>query len=203
MSHKPRPIKVVDTALSETTKADEIAIKTAKTGKVTAVVAVMSIFGNKGCKLRSTNLGNEKPSCQKVERADFWEENTRGSRSLSQKLRKGWILKKLMSKLKKLELNCTNLKLNSKKTCSDCSKMPDPSASSGLYVKNKTIRVLHDSGSSGDLLFMKKGASKRISVVRRVVSQSWGTSNGTFVTDRVGNIEISFVDNLASKKVCL
>ncbi len=40
----PRPIKVVNTALSETTKADEIASKTAKTGKVTVVVRVMSIF---------------------------------------------------------------------------------------------------------------------------------------------------------------
>ncbi len=38
-SHKPHPIKVLNTAPSETTKADEIAIKTAKTGKVTAVVA--------------------------------------------------------------------------------------------------------------------------------------------------------------------
>jgi hypothetical protein len=40
-------IKVADTALSQTTKADEIAIKTAKTGEVTAVVAVMSIFSKK------------------------------------------------------------------------------------------------------------------------------------------------------------
>jgi hypothetical protein len=44
LSTKPRQIKVADTASSETTKADEIAIKTAKTGKVTAVVAVMDIF---------------------------------------------------------------------------------------------------------------------------------------------------------------
>jgi hypothetical protein len=36
-----------------------------------------------------------------------------------------------------------------------------------------------------------------------VVPQLWGTSNGTFVTDRVGNIEISFVEYLASKKVHL
>ncbi len=43
-SHKPHPIKVINTALSETTKADEIANKTTKTGKVTGVVAVMSIF---------------------------------------------------------------------------------------------------------------------------------------------------------------
>jgi hypothetical protein len=70
-------------------------------------------------------------------------------------------------------------------------------------VKNKTIRVLLDLGSSGDLLFMKKGSSKRISIVKRVVPQSWDTSNGTFVTDGVGDIEISFVEYLARKKVCL
>jgi hypothetical protein len=70
-SHKPCPIKVANTALSETTKADEIAIKTAKTDKVTAVVAVMSIFCKKKCKLWSAYLGNEKSSCQKVERANF------------------------------------------------------------------------------------------------------------------------------------
>ncbi len=43
-SHKPRPIKVVETALSETSNADEILRETAKTEKVTAVVAVMIIF---------------------------------------------------------------------------------------------------------------------------------------------------------------
>jgi hypothetical protein len=79
--------------------------------------------------------------------------------------------------------------------------MPDPSVSSGLYVKNKTIRVLLDSGSSGDLIFMKKGSSKCISIVKWVVPQSWGTSNDTFVTNKVGNIEISFVEYSASKKV--
>jgi hypothetical protein len=184
-------------------KADQILIETAKIGKVTVVVVVMSIFSRKRCKLRSTNLGNEKPSGQKARRANFLEENTRGSRSPSEKSRKGQIPKKLASKLKKLELNCTSLKLNSKKTHSDCTKMPDPSISSGLYVKNKTIRVLLDSGSSGDLLFMNKGSSKCISVVKRVVPQSWGTSNGTFVTDRVSSIEISFVEYSASKKVHL
>ncbi len=50
---------------------------------------------------------------------------------------------------------------------------------------------------------MKKGSSKRISVVNRVVLQSWGTSNSTFVTDKVGDIEISFVEYSASKKVHL
>ncbi len=65
-------------------------------------------------KLRSANLGNERPSRQKAKRADFPEENTGGSRSPSQKSRKGRIPKKLAPKSKKLELNCTNLMLNSK-----------------------------------------------------------------------------------------
>jgi hypothetical protein len=93
--------------------------------------------------------------------------------------------------------------LNSKNTCSDCAVVPDLGVSSGLYIKNKTVRVLLDSGSSGDLLFMKKGSSKCISIVKQVVPQSWGTSNGTFVTDKVGHIEISFVEYSASKKVRL
>ncbi len=203
MPHKPRPIKVVKTAPSVATKADEIAKETTKTGKVTVVVTVMSIFKSKRCKLQSTNLGNERPSCQKAERAKFVQENTRGLRNPSQKSRKGRIPKKLASKSKKIELNSTNLMLNSKNTCSDCTVEPDFGNSSGLYVKNKTIRSLLDSGSSGDLLFMKKGSSKCIFVVKRVVPQSWGTSNGTFVTDKAGDIEISFVEYSASKKVCL
>ncbi len=200
LSHKPRLIKVVNTALSAATKADEIAKETAETGKVTAVVVVMSIFKKKKCKLQSASLGNERPSRQKAERANFLQENTRGSQNLSQKSRIGRIPKKLAPKLKKLELNCTNLMLNSKNTCSDCAVEPDLGNSSGLYVKNKTIRVLLDSGSSGGLLFLKKGSSKRISVVKRVVPQAWGTSNGTFNTDKVDDIEISFVEYSASKK---
>ncbi len=139
-------------------------------------------------KSQRVNCRNEKPSCQKAENAYFTEENSYGPRNLSQKTRKGKIPKKLASKLKKLELNSTNLELKSNETCSDCTKSPDPSVSFGLKVKNKTIRVLLDSGSSSDLLFMKKGSRKPISIVKWIIPQSWGTSNGTFVTDRVGNI---------------
>ncbi len=74
-----------------------------------------------------------------------------GSRNLSTKMRKGWLPKKVASKLKKLELNCNNLELKSKKAQSDCARKSDPSVSPGLKVKNKTVRVLFDSGSSGDL----------------------------------------------------
>jgi hypothetical protein len=42
-----------------------------------------------------------------------------------------------------------------------------------------------------------------IPVVRRAVPESWGTSNGTFQTKKVGNVEISFVDYSDSKRVHL
>jgi hypothetical protein len=38
-------------------------------------------------------------------------------------------------------------------------------------VKNKTIRVLLDTGSSGDLLFLNKGSNKYIPVVNRAVPE--------------------------------
>ncbi len=50
---------------------------------------------------------------------------------------------------------------------------------------------------------MKKGSSKCISIAKRDVPQLWGTSNDTFVTDKVGDFEIPFVEYLASKKVRL
>ena len=101
----------------------------------------------------------------------------------------------------KLALNKSNLKQILAKTCTNRPARHDKGASKKLTVKDKTIRVLLDSGLSGDLLFMKKGASKDIPVIKRAVPQSWGTSNGTFVTDKVGNIEIAFVDYSSSKKV--
>ncbi len=157
---------------------------------MTAVDAVMSIFSRKRCELHSAKSGNEKSSHQKTESADFPERNSRGLGNHS-------------PKTKKLELNSTNIELNSKKTSSGHAKMPDPSVSSGLKEKNLIMRVLLDSGSSVDLLFMKKGSSKSTSVVIWVVPQSWGTSSCTFVTDIVGDIEISFVEYSASKKVRL
>ncbi len=47
MSAESRPIKVANTAPSNNTRANEIAIETSKTSKVSAVVAVMSIFCKK------------------------------------------------------------------------------------------------------------------------------------------------------------
>jgi hypothetical protein len=72
-----------------------------------------------------------------------------------------------------------------------------------LLVKQKTIRVLLDTGSSRDLLFLKKGSNKNIPIVNRAVPKSWGTSNGTFITKKVGEIELSFVVFSISKRAHL
>jgi hypothetical protein len=72
-----------------------------------------------------------------------------------------------------------------------------------LIVKHKTIWVLLDTGSSGDLLFLEKGFHKYIPVVSRAVPESWSTSNSTFKTKMVGEVELSFVKYSASKKVHL
>jgi hypothetical protein len=115
MSTDSCPIKVVNTAPSNTTSTDENANETAKTGKVTAIIAVMSIFCRKKCNLQSANPGNEKPSCHNTETAEFLKRHSHKPRDLSQKMRKGQILKKVAHKPKKVELNSTNLILNYKK----------------------------------------------------------------------------------------
>ena len=104
---------------------------------------------------------------------------------------------------KELDLEKTNLKLKKAKTRPNHAIKLDKGGSTRLVAKTKAIRVLLDSGSSGDLLFLEKGASKDIPVIMRAVPQSWGTSNGTFVTDKVGDIEISFWEYSTNKKVHL
>ena len=81
--------------------------------------------------------------------------------------------------------------------------MPPEDVSNRLIVKHKTIRVLLDTGSSGDLLFLKKGSNKYIPIVKRAVSESWGTSNGTFTTKKVGDIKLSFINYSINKRVHL
>jgi hypothetical protein len=50
---------------------------------------------------------------------------------------------------------------------------------------------------------MKKWSTTCIPVVRKAVPESWGTSNGTFRTKKVGGVEILFVDYLDSKRIHL
>jgi hypothetical protein len=82
-------------------------------------------------------------------------------------------------------------------------KPPPKDTSKRLIAKHKTIRVLLDTGSSGDLLFLEKGPDKYIPVVKRAVPESWNTSIGTFKTKKMGEVELSSVKYSASKKVHL
>ena len=111
-----RPIKATKLALNKI-RANEIAIDNSKTGKVTAVVTILKVFG----------------------------ENIRNSRN---------------AKPRKLR-NRPNKRLNSKKKhligslkCHDDPSESVSDANERLIVKLKTIRVLLDTGSSGDLLFV-------------------------------------------------
>jgi len=72
-----------------------------------------------------------------------------------------------------------------------------------LIVKKKTIRVLLDTGSSGDLLFIRKGSQKYIPTLKWAVPQLWGTLNDTFKTNKVGEIALSFAEYSLSKSVQL
>ncbi len=75
--------------------------------------------------------------------------------------------------MKKKDLNQSNKHLNGlSELVSDVRER--------LIVKQKTLRVLLDTGSSGDLLFIKNRSQKYTPIVKRAVPQSWGTSNGTF-----------------------
>jgi hypothetical protein len=56
---------------------------------------------------------------------------------------------------------------------------------------------------SGYLLFLEKGSNNYIPIVNRAVPESWSTSNGTFETKKVGDVELSFVKYSASKRVHL
>jgi hypothetical protein len=108
-------MKVMD-SISHSDRADVKALENAKTGKATAVVVVMHLYGN--AKSRSFN-GNAKISAKKT---------------------------KIESKPKKLGLNQS-------KKCLKEADLPPKDTSERLIVKHRTIRVLLDTGSSGDLLF--------------------------------------------------
>ncbi len=99
----------------------------------------------------------------------------------------------------KLGLDLKKRLLKQSKVHLTWAQWPTKDASERLLVKNKTIRVLLNTGLSGDLLFMEKGSAKCILVARRAVPESWSTSNGFFMTPKMGNIELSFVEySLAS-----
>ena len=65
---------------------------------------------------------------------------------------------------------------------------------------NKLIKVLLDSGSTGDLMFHKKGTKMRFPYSIRQVPLSWHTSNGVFLTEGRGEVTIKFFEYSNSKQ---
>ena len=66
--------------------------------------------------------------------------------------------------------------------------------------KSKDLwRVLLDSGSDGDLLFIHRDSNKNIPWKERIAPQKWRTSNGTFKTTKVGVLELTFPEFSDSK----
>ena len=67
-----------------------------------------------------------------------------------------------------------------------------------------TWRVLFDSGSDGDLLFLKAGTARKSNILytRRHSPQSWETSNGIFLTEKVArDLELTFPMFSHSKRI--
>jgi hypothetical protein len=64
---------------------------------------------------------------------------------------------------------------------------------SNKHYKRKLVRVLLDSGSDGDLIFM-------LPSTKRLVPQSWNTSSGRFQTTRKAEIELNFFKYSDSKR---
>ena len=73
--------------------------------------------------------------------------------------------------------------------------------SSKQVSDKKTIRVLLDSGSDGDLLFHEKGTPKQFPYLTRQVPKTWHTSNGDFQTKGKGDIQLKFFQYSNTKKV--
>jgi hypothetical protein len=66
--------------------------------------------------------------------------------------------------------------------------------------KKKIVRVLLVSGSDGDLVFVNKYKPVLLPYSKRLVPQSWNTSNGIFQTKRKARVELNFFDYSDSKR---
>ncbi len=68
------------------------------------------------------------------------------------------------------------------------------------HYEQKLVRVPLDSGSDRDLIFVDKDKPMLLPSSKRLVSQSWNTSNGRFQTKRKAEIELNFFEYSDSKR---
>jgi hypothetical protein len=70
---------------------------------------------------------------------------------------------------------------------------------SNKQCKQKIVWVLLDSGSDGDLIFVNKDKPMLLPYSKRLVLQSWNTSNGIFQMRRKARVELNFFKYSDSK----
>jgi hypothetical protein len=68
------------------------------------------------------------------------------------------------------------------------------------HYKQKVVRVLLDSGSDGDLIFVDKDEPMLLPSLKRLVPQSWNTLNGRFQTKQKAEMELNFFEYSNSKR---
>jgi hypothetical protein len=71
---------------------------------------------------------------------------------------------------------------------------------SNKHYKQKLVRVLLDSGSDGNLVFVDKDKPMLLPSSKRLVPRSWNTLNGMFQTKRKAEIELNFFEYFDSKR---
>jgi hypothetical protein len=71
---------------------------------------------------------------------------------------------------------------------------------SNKHYKQKILWVLLDSGSDSNLVFLDKDKTMLLPSSKRLVPQSWNTSNGMFQTKHQAEIELSFFEYSNSKR---
>ncbi len=71
---------------------------------------------------------------------------------------------------------------------------------SNKHYKQKLVRILLDSGSDGDLIFIDKDKPVLLPSSKRLVPQSWNTLNGRFQSTWKAEIELNFFEYSDSKR---
>ncbi len=71
---------------------------------------------------------------------------------------------------------------------------------SNKHYKQKLVRVLLDSGSDGDLIYVDKDKPMLLPSLKRLVLQSWNTLNGRFQTKQKTEFELNFFEYSNSKR---
>ncbi len=71
---------------------------------------------------------------------------------------------------------------------------------SNKHCKQKKVRVLLDSGSDGDLIFVNKDKLMLLPYSKRLVPQLWNTSNGIFQMRLKARVELNFFKYSDSKR---